>query len=136
MMNDRSKYQLMIDEAVAHHKSVVDNIDYDALVDDDGYPTDYCLKLIEDWHWSDSKGWFNFIENVWYMKGWGWSEKEDIGPVTGRQVVSFSISTGGWSGNESIIGAMQRNQMMWSLTWYQSRRGGHYIFQLMEFKDE
>lgn len=136
MMNDRSKYQLMFDEAVAQHKSVVDSINYDELVDDDRYPTDYCLKLIEDWHWSDSRGWFNFIENVWYMKGWGWSEKEDIGPVTGRQVVSFSISTGGWSGNESIIGAMQCNQMMWSLTWYQSRRGGHYIFQLMEFENE
>jgi len=24
---------------------------------------------------------------------------------------------------------------MWHLNWYQSRRGGHYVFQLKEFKD-
>ena len=42
----------------------------------------------------------------------------------------FRISTGGWSGNESIIRAMERNGMMWHLNWVQSRRGGHYIFEI------
>lgn len=37
-------------------------------------------------------------------------------------------STGGWSGNESIIGAMQKNRMVWNFLWEQSRRGGHYVF--------
>jgi hypothetical protein len=42
----------------------------------------------------------------------------------------YYISTAGWSGNESIIYAMQENNLMWSLNWVQSRRGGHYIFEL------
>jgi len=48
----------------------------------------------------------------------------------------YNISTGGWSGNESIIHEMQENSMMWHLNWVQSCRGGHYIFELREFKDE
>ena len=38
------------------------------------------------------------------------------------------ISTGGWSGNEDLIGAMQNNAMLWIMTWVSSRRGGHYTF--------
>ena len=48
----------------------------------------------------------------------------------------YYISTAGWSGNETIIRAMQKNIMMWQLNWVQSRRGGHYIFELKEFNDE
>lgn len=40
----------------------------------------------------------------------------------------WEISTGGWSGNEDIIEAMQDNQVFWSLHWLESRRGGHYKF--------
>ena len=136
MMTDKDKWKVLYDESVAQHNQMVDNIDNDNLIDEDGYPTDYCLKLIEDWHWSDNKGWFDFIKYCWYQKQWGWSEKKDTDVFSDKQVHSYHISTGGWSGNESIIGAMQSNQMMWSLNWVQSNRGGHYIFHLKEFADD
>jgi hypothetical protein len=31
---------------------------------------------------------------------------------------------------------MQKNDMMWHLNWVQSRRGGHYIFELRNFDNE
>lgn len=135
-MYDKEKYQVLYDQAVAQHKAVVASIDHGNLLDEDGYPTDYCLDLIKDWHWSDSKGWFEFINSLWHLKSWGWSEQEAIDEITNKKVWCYYISTAGWSGNESIIRAMEENSMMWSLNWVQARRGGHYIFQLREYLDD
>lgn len=110
--------------------------DFDFL-DEDGYPTENALELIEKWHFFDAKGWFDFIEKLWHFGDWGWSEKDEPHAWKENTLVHrFHISTGGWSGNESIIRAMEKNGMMWHLNWVQSRRGGHYIFELKEFNDE
>ena len=100
-------------------------------LDEDGYPTDDCLLIIKEWHWSDSKGWFEFIKENWWYANIRWNENTAI--VRGKEVMQYSISTSGWSGNESIIAAMQNNGMLWNFTWVQSRRGGHYIFEDREF---
>jgi hypothetical protein len=85
------------------------------------------------WHWSDSKGWFDFIKSIWHFASWGWSEGEaDHDWRKDEKVYQYHISTAGWSGNESIIREMEQNSMMWHLTWVQSRRGGHYIFELRD----
>jgi hypothetical protein len=100
------------------------------LLDEDGYPTDDALEIIEKWHWSDTKGWFEFIQSIWHLRSWGWTEGEEPHDWDeNRKVYRYDISTAGWSGNEDIIRAMQRNDMLWLLTWVQSRRGGHYIFE-------
>lgn len=49
--------------------------------------------------------------------------------ISDRPIIRYTFSTGGWSGNEDLIRAMEQNWMIWSLTWVQSRRGGHYIFE-------
>lgn len=107
------------------------------LLDEYGYPTEAALDLITKWNWEDEKGYFEFIKSIWWMPGWGWSEgvepKEYYENVN---VYRYYISTGGWSGNEDIIRAMQNNILMWAVTWVQSKRGGHYIFELREYKDE
>lgn len=137
MKYDKEHYQQLYDEAVHQHQLMVQSIDRGRILDEDGYPTDYCLGLIKEWHWSDSKGWFDFIKSVWYMASWGWKEGEaDHEYRKDEKVYLYKISTAGWSGNEAIIKAMERNDWMWHLNWVQSRRGGHYIFELKDIKDE
>lgn len=106
---------------ISKTRSTTNMTDY---LDEDGYPTDVALGRIETWPYNDPKGWFNFINDIWYLRSWGWTE----GYTDGRY--QYHISTAGWSGNESIIRAMQQNDILWSDAWVQSRRGGHYIFEL------
>lgn len=112
------------------------------LVDDDGYPTDAALELIKRWHWTELPGLMDFIKELWAMRGWGWSEVDaseldpednDYNKDGGKL---YFISTAGWSGNESIISALEQNWMAWSLSWIESRRGGHYIFKAHEFGED
>jgi hypothetical protein len=137
MMKDKimEEVEQNISAIELHKQKLLDKGDF---LDDDGYPTEDALEIISIWHWNDPKGWFKFIEEIWYMPSWGWREydephpRNDMEQYKDRIVHKYNISTAGWSGNESIIYAMQENRMMWCLNWEQSRRGGHYIFELRE----
>jgi len=89
------------------------------MPDQDGYPTEEELEFIKNYDIVNSS-----LENMFvHIKSiWRWSNLVKF--VDGR----WYISTGGWSGNEDIIGAMKQNTTFWLLYWEQSRRGGHYIF--------
>jgi hypothetical protein len=102
------------------------------MLDEDGYPTNDCLRVIEIWDWQDPRGWFEFIKQYWHLASWGWGERDDKHDYRDCQVHLYNISTAGWSGNELIIGAMMKNNMLWNDCWVQSRRGGHYIFEVDE----
>ena len=130
-----------VEQEIAENKTRVESLLNNAdFLDDDGYPTEDALEIIEKWHWDDPKGWFKFIEGIWYLRNWGWTECEGgIDEYSNEQLdpktIRYHISTAGWSGNESIIRAMQNNSFMWYLNWVQSRRGGHYIFELKEVSE-
>lgn len=99
------------------------NTDY---LDEDGYPTDEALEMIRTWnHDNKFRDLMDFVKNIWWKPEWGWYETVD---EKGHSV--YNISTGGWSGNESIIDALQDNYIFWGFCWEQSRRGGHYIFKI------
>lgn len=101
------------------------------LLDEDGYPTDEALDWIRKYQgYQKLDDWFAFIKNIWWNADWGWHEEDTKDDIFEKPVKQYQISTGGWSGNESIIAAMQENWIMWSITWVQSRRGGHYIFEV------
>lgn len=103
------------------------------MPDHNGYPTDEELKRIEEWPPSENyKEWFDFIHSIWTYADWAWREEEKKHNelFRGKQVRQYSISTGGWSGNESIIEAMEKNWIAWTMTWVQSTRGGHYLFEV------
>ena len=92
------------------------------------YPTKAEFKTIEDW--SDFKNFgelMDFVQDIWWNSEWGWTQR-------GKRVIKYSVSTGGWSGNESIIRAMRDNYMFWSMCWVSSRRGGHYKFEIRPIK--
>jgi hypothetical protein len=93
-------------------------------MDDLKYPSDEELEKIKTWDYSDYHGLMEFIQSLWEFDAWGFNRLD-------RAAEIYMISTGGWSGNEDIIQAMESNIMFWSLYWYQSRRGGHYIFAPM-----
>jgi len=119
-------------------RAIFDLIEHNEMLDDDGYPTDAALDVIRLWHWDDAKGWFKFIEGLWHFRSWGWREDDEAHEYLEDEIVRrYYVSTCGWSGNENIIRAMQKNEnMLWTLTWVQSRRGGHYIFELKEINEE
>lgn len=106
------------------------NLDKEVL-DEDGYPTDYAFLLVEKWHWDDPIGWFKFIESIWHLRDWGWHEEDVPDQYRKDELVrEYKISTAGWSGNEDLIKSMKKNIMLWNTLWVQSRRGGHYTFQV------
>lgn len=104
-------------------------------LDEDGYPTKSALEMILIWDYMDIEGWFKFIEEMWYMKWFGWHssvgiEDKELNRDNSSTIKHYFLSTAGWSGNESIIKAMEKNVMLWSDSWLESRRGGHYIFEI------
>ena len=94
----------------------------DIYLDEDGYPNDFALEKITKWEWNQTDKLFEFMREIWKYDYW---EVVDDG-----EKITYNISTIGWSGNESIISALKENYIIWHFTWVQSRRGGHYIFEL------
>jgi hypothetical protein len=84
------------------------------------YPTKEELLKIKNWPPPDWKGLLEYVKTIWWMPQWGWDQAED----------KYHVSTGGWSGNEELIGAMQENFLFWSMCWQSSHKGGHFAFKL------
>lgn len=83
------------------------------------YPTEEQLKTIREFDLikKSVRELLDYIEPIW-----------EYPDRFVRRKHSFYLSTGGWSGNESIIGALKQNSLFWSLYWLSSRRGGHFFF--------
>lgn len=92
--------------------------------DADGYPTEETLKIIQEWEIRSN---FAIRDLLSYVKDcWRYGFPTKAGGSKNQKWIS--VSTGGWSGNESIIGALRNNRMFWALCWLESRRGGGYKF--------
>lgn len=103
--------------------------------DKDGYPTEKTLEYIQGFEIFDKSfagvgpGARVLDLMEFCKKAWRWPEnfKVNIPERNAR------VSTGGWSGNEDVISALQRNEIFWAIFWEESRRGGHYIFNFNGF---
>jgi len=91
------------------------------MMDKDSYPEEHELKKIAKWPYKDFEGLMEYVQERWEYADYGYWKK-------GRKY--YRISTGGWSGNESIIAALIQNRMFWLCCWCESKRGGHYIFEI------
>ena len=90
------------------------------------YPSDEVLEQIEAMPCDDFHKFMEFVHSHWRFAEWGWKCEGDI----------YYVSTGGWSGNESLLGAMSENFMFWSLYWQEARRGGPYVFSSLAYPAE
>lgn len=93
------------------------------IMDCDGYPTDETIKTIEKWkihNKQDMVDLLEYVEEAWYYPDY-------FTRYPGEQ---YAVSTGGWSGNEDLIAAMNTNYIFWMFCWVESRRGGHYKFEV------
>ena len=133
-MNNRIEEAIQeYNKKVAQNKERVSALmDKGDFLDDDGYPTEDSLEIIENWIWADYPGLLAFIRGIWHLASWGWHECDELDDFKEKQVHRYHISTAGWSGNEAIIRVLEKNYMFWAFTWVQSNRGGHYIFEVDE----
>lgn len=82
------------------------------------------LKNIEEWS-GDYHGLMEYVRKLWLYADSGYWNKNDN---------TYKISTGGWSGNEELIDALQANKLFWLFCWLSSRRGGHFEFEIPKGK--
>jgi hypothetical protein len=94
------------------------------------YHTEKELKEIQNWDIKDAHNLVNRLRDMWeyndyFIENWGFDHihKE-------RPVLMLELHTGGWSGNEDIVEALQKNKMFWIMWWWKTERGGHYYFEI------
>lgn len=96
------------------------------------YPSDRELRRIARWPAIGEEGGlkelFSYVEKRWSLDYGKWEHvtNEDSDPA-------LRLVTGGWSGNEELIGALQQNIVAWGMTWQSSTRGGLHIFEIPKF---
>lgn len=95
---------------------------------DDGYPTEEFLEWIRTYDVVNGSG-FEYLQTVlsewWPFDGSGVHIQRKY-----RGERKVMVSTWGWSGNESMIAAMQENEhFFWPLHYFAHQTGGHYTFR-------
>lgn len=98
----------------------------DSVRDSDGYPTEAGLNQIKiysgDFYTENSKmdieKLIELLQELWHFSDY-----------LIRDGAELELHTGGWSGNEDVISALQPS-LFWMLFWRKSERGGHYYFEL------
>lgn len=92
------------------------------------YPTDEDIERIEKWDMTAKDepfgvyGLIDYVRRLWHMASWGFKWSKDLR--------TLEPHTGGWSGNEQIIAALERNYCFWGVCWERSECGGHYYFTI------
>jgi hypothetical protein len=108
---------------------------------ENGYPSEKDLKFIQKFDCSKEnvRLLMEYIKDIWWASDWGFVQKkktddyESIDAIGQKSYkhkrIVIELHTGGWSGNEDIIRALEKNRLFFCCYWVQSRRGGHYIFE-------
>jgi hypothetical protein len=91
------------------------------------YPTDEELQQLREWKWDDWRGAIDFAMSLWHWQDFARREinTQERALLGEGQFVRFA--TGGWSGNESIIYALNNGPGRARLRLYMN--GGLYIYE-------
>lgn len=98
-----------------------------ALLDHGRYPTRHALRTVRTWTGPMK----TLVDDVLVP-----TIQETYGIVDfctdvsfGSEVVRLSLSTGGWSGCEMVIDALQKTAY-WHISWHLSQRGGRHVLEV------
>lgn len=100
--------------------------------DADDYPTEDTLEFLS--HVGSAGKALDYLRAAWKSHLVG-GATENISAHEAAVVRSdfgdryLRVSTGGWSGNEALLGALRKNTIVWRTTWQMSARGGLHIFK-------
>lgn len=94
-----------------------------ATFDADGYPTEAALRKLARWPAKDINGALDFARALWHWPAYARKR--------GRR---YTFITGGWSGNESVIAALEKNTILFALCWVMSKRGGLHVYEAVGVK--
>jgi len=103
-------------------------------MDEDGYPEDEVLNFIKSYNLAKEKTVDKLLEVI--KENWNYADIKYFTMRKGKDVLGdpcmkLQLHTGGWSGNESIIDAIQNGKFptLW-IFWTKSKAGGHYYFDI------
>lgn len=102
-------------------------------MDEHGYPEKHELEQIATWDFEKRsvQDFLAEIKRFWHWPDWGYRlEKRGHKDILGKPCWKLFLDTGGWSGNESVMEAIEKNFVFWVIAWVSSRRGGHYEFEI------
>lgn len=106
---------------------------------DGDYPTAAALKRVRTWEIksnADVAALLDFVRGLWIYDHYFDYEPDWISlPDHDQRRKPFGVSTGGWSGHESVIDALTSNDLFWMCCWLANRRGGHYVFDAAPFTE-
>jgi hypothetical protein len=101
--------------------------------DADGYPTEETLDRIKSWPIkvaADFAAVMDFAGRAWsYPRYWKCDPAFVDVDYPSYKRRRYVFSTGGWSGNEAIVSAIEANNMVQSIGAWSWRRGGHYEYR-------
>lgn len=109
------------------------NIDISSLMEsEDGYtlyPTDEALELITNFE-GTPRQLFGLVKELWYTSDSAHISEQpnDDGDY---EIVLVTV---GWSGNESIVGALEASWGIGTLCWHSSTRGGRHEYRVRSEK--
>ncbi len=96
------------------------------MPDENGYPTRNELLKINRWDAiHDPRGLLEYVQTIWWPDG-------GLVRISGKRVLRVEMHTGGWSGNEEIVGHLEKT-MLWRAWWQSSVRGGHEYLVVRPF---
>lgn len=91
---------------------------------DDGYPTDAALDLITGFTGTHAEL-FALVRELWSPYG-----VMHIALTDDSREIAAVLVTGGWSGNESIVGALENSFYVQMRLWHSSTRGGRHEYRV------
>lgn len=112
--------------------NVITTPDADPVLGADGYPHVVEIARVKVWpveNMADLHALMAYVRDRWKYPDY-WAEGDETDEAFRGNFREYRVSTGGWSGNEDLVSALEAN-MMWSMIApWEWRRGGHYVWRI------